>query len=167
MKYRLLETAISPIEIRYKQEDTVNCAICRLHLKGNCIDHIEYKNSMRLAHYTSNNTKTYYINEQQNLYDFLILLKECHIYRFSILPKDIIKYIVKFVSVIAQLKKRCPIVYLNCRHNYHKSCWERWITKRDCCPLCNKKSEIVYKRKYCDVEIYPTDYTDLPIWLQK
>ena len=148
MEYKLKNTR-SCVVTRY--QPSPRCAICQLPLRRNCVDHYDRKR-MVLAH-TSDDMKTYYKMQQENLFNFLMQLRDCVAYRFSVFPKDMIQYITKMVPMVAQLKKTCPIIFLDCRHSYHNHCWKKWIKKRNCCPLCNRKSRIVYIQKYFDAEI--------------
>lgn len=50
---------------------------------------------------------------------------------------------------ITDLKEDCPIcldklykeksVIISCNHIFHKDCLEKWLSRKEICPLCKKK----------------------------
>ncbi|KAL3624659.1 hypothetical protein CASFOL_031327 [Castilleja foliolosa] len=37
---------------------------------------------------------------------------------------------------LSRLNKKMIIGTLDCGHEYHKSCIKKWLTRKNCCPLC-------------------------------
>lgn len=55
----------------------------------------------------------------------------------SILPRDIIVMIFDWhIFLSSTTLARCRIAYLDCNHVFHDCCFQRWLKKREYCPLC-------------------------------
>lgn len=105
------------------------CAICRLTMSSTCIDCICS---------VDNNIIESYKDHARYIWTFLLVQRNRNDSPFNVFDLNVISRIYKYcIEGDYTSNNDCTIVVLQCDHVYHKHCFEKWIHRRLCCPLCN------------------------------
>ena len=118
-------SSISPVNSYNPYIDT--CAICRNKLSDLCSD----------CHVTVNENE--YIEKIKNIWNFLLINHNRKDSLFNLVDLNIISLIYEFCVSGDYETKNCHIITLECNHTYHRHCFQKWINKRQVCPLDNSK----------------------------
>jgi len=104
------------------------CAICRKKLTEYCIDCVA-----NLKIKTETEALIMLKDSSKNIWAILLLLQLRGILPFDAL---ILEKIYNCCLPITQIKG-CEVCKIGCDHIYHKHCFQKWLRKRENCPLCN------------------------------
>ena len=117
------------------------CAICRGFLLERCI---ECESKLEVLD----------IKDIETLLAKRIDLKEFkNDTSLRVLPRDILGFIGDRISIQGYVKVACSISKGSCNHIYHTHCIERWLKKRQNCPLDNESWFTREMDSHCYCEI--------------
>lgn len=106
-----------------------NCAICRAHIKGYCTDCMC---EIKITEFSEVQ------NFAKNMFMTLLCMKNRENTLWHKLDYLVISKIYKLVCFPEVESKKCRMVELECGHQYHRHCYEKWLKRNLHCPLDNK-----------------------------
>lgn len=108
-----------------------NCAICRNRLDKLCTTcEVDKSDETKHAKHTQTQFSKY-------IWTFLLTEQRREDSPFNKFDTNVISKLYQYcTSGIGQLSN-CLIVVLECKHRYHRHCFQKWTYRRRSCPLCN------------------------------
>lgn len=111
------------------------CAICRGSMKGFCMscmgDHVQSPSFVII--------REEHIEHMKWIWYFLLIEKRRDHSLFNILDINAVSKIYSYSVSREFIKIDCHTLLLECGHEYHTHCFEKWARKISACPLCNSK----------------------------
>lgn len=124
-----------------------SCVICRKNLSEKCLDCNANGGFINQDYFEK------IVTRQINLFKIVYQTAEFESTYLSWLPKDLLIMINDMAVIETDIIINCSIVVGECKHLYHKHCIDKWIKKRDCCPLDNDKWKIDIMDSFQKVKI--------------